>query len=86
MGACERAQIVDPMRLIGVVMGDKHSVEMSDLLAQKLLSKVRGCIDKHTRYALGGETLHHRRTACATIARLGRVTIAPAVIEPRYTC
>ena len=45
----QRAQIVDAVGVVGVLVGDQHAVEPVDLGLEQLLAQIRRAVDQHAR-------------------------------------
>ena len=43
----QRAQIVDAVDVVGVLMGEQHAVEPVDIGVEKLLAQVGRSVDQH---------------------------------------
>jgi hypothetical protein len=59
-------QIIDAMRMVGMVVGNERSIKMRNARPQKLLTQVRPSIDQQ----LGALMLYKDRNASPAIARV----------------
>ncbi len=74
----ERAQIIDAMGVIGMIMREQHGIEMAHIRRKQLLAQIRRCVDQDARSALAGDALHKERAAATAILRVGRIARTPA--------
>src|SRR5690242_15070985 len=74
----QRTKIVNPMRMIGMLVREHNAVEPIHLRGEKLLAQIRRCVDKHTRDAAGAAALEKKRRASAPVLGIGGVAVAPA--------
>jgi hypothetical protein len=77
----KRAEIVDTMDMIGMIMRNDYGVYPVNFCFEQLLSEVRTTIDDE---ALAG-TLKQDRRSESPVARLVGVAFAPAIPDPRNT-
>ncbi len=80
----QRTQIVDAMGLVGVLMGEKHRIDMIDIGVEQLLAQIGRGIDHHPRHAAFALQLGHQRAAPAPVLWVGRVAGAPAECRTRH--
>ena len=83
-GDRQRPQVVDPMGVIGVGVGQQHGVEPGDLRVDQLPAQVRGEIHQHDRLAVRAGAFDERRAAPAQVPGLVRVAGAPALRHARH--
>src|SRR5208337_121096 len=79
----EWPQIVDPMRVVGVRMGDQHAVDMLHLGLDQLFAQVGPGVDQHGRHAGGAVPFDENRAAATAVAWIGRVAGTPPLPDPR---
>ncbi len=79
----ERPQIVDPMRVVGVRVGEQHGVDVPHVRLDQLLAQVRSRVDERGRHAARADALDERRAAAAAVARIGGVARAPPLRDAR---
>src|SRR5208337_739299 len=77
----ERSQIVDPMRVIGVRVGDQYGIDVLDVGLDQLLAQIRSRIDERGRDAVRADAFDERGRAAAAVARIGRVARAPPLLD-----
>src|SRR5690554_4021703 len=77
----DRSQVVDAMRMIGMVVGIKHAVERLETDRKELLPNIRPSVDEDFRGALGTDLLDESRTTSAPVFWIARITAAPIVAE-----
>ena len=73
-----RAQIVDAMGLVGVLMGQKHRVDMVDIGVDQLLAQVGRGVDHDPRHPVLGASLGQQRAAAAAVLGIVGIALAPA--------
>ena len=76
-GEHQRAQIVDAVKLVGMVVGDEDAVQMRGPRIDQLLAHVRRGVDQHRGFAMGRMPPHQDRAAPPPVLRLGRIAGAP---------
>ncbi len=76
----DRAQLVDPVAMVAVVVGDDHAAELADLGGKQLRAKVGPAVDQHP-FAVAFD---QDRGAQPVVARLGGVALAPVIADPRH--
>src|SRR5688500_16138030 len=74
------AQVVDPVAMVGMIMGDDQPVDPADITVEQLLAKVRAAIDQK---GFAGAVEDDRRP-CTAIARLVGVAFAPLIADFRH--
>jgi hypothetical protein len=72
-------QIVDPMTMIGMIMGNDHAIDVGRPGCEQLLAKIRTAIHQQ-RFAAA---LDQNRRARPPVSRFVRVAVAPVVADPR---
>ena len=70
-------QIVDAVRVVGVVVRVEHAIQGLDARIEQLFAKIRGRIDQHGRTAAFGKAIDQQRTAPPPVLRIGRIAGAP---------
>src|SRR3954447_20525980 len=80
----DRAQIVDAVGLVGVLMGQVYRVDVIDICIDQLLAQVGRGIDHDPRGAVRACALDHQRAAAATIFWIVGIASAPAEGRTRY--
>ncbi len=45
----QRAQVVDAVGMVGMLMGDQHAIEPIDLGVEQLLAQIRRAVDQNAR-------------------------------------
>ena len=80
----DRAQIVDAMGLVGMLVGEKHRVDMIDLGIDQLLAQIGRGVDHDPRRALRRRPFDQQRTAAAAVFRIVGIACAPAERGPRH--
>src|SRR6201995_2201301 len=73
-----RAEIVDAMGLVGMLMGEKHRIDVVDLGIDQLLAQVGRGIDHDPRHAPLRSPLDQERAAAAAVSGVVRIAFAPA--------
>jgi hypothetical protein len=73
-----RAEIVDAVGLVGVLMGQEHSIEMIDGGIDQLLAEIGRSIDHDPGRGVGSPALDQQRTAAAAIFGIVGIASAPA--------
>ena len=79
-----RTQIVDAMGLIGMLVGEKHRVDVIDIGVDQLLAQIRRGIDHDPRGAAFRRPLDQQGAAAAAVFRIARIAGAPAQRRPRH--
>ncbi len=74
----DRAQIVDAMGLVGVLVGQKHRVDVVDMGVDQLLAQIGRGVDQDPRHAAIGSPLGQQRAAAAAVFRIVGIAGAPA--------
>ena len=80
----ERPQVVDPMGVVGMRVGDEHAVEAPHVRFDQLFADVGSHVDQHGRHAALADALEEQRAAAAAVQRIGRVAGAPALLDARH--
>ncbi len=83
-GVRHHAQVVDAVRVVGVVMRIEDAVERFAAHAQELLAQIRRGVDQHRGVPLLAETLDQRAAAAAAVLRVGRIAGAPHGADARH--
>ena len=78
----QRAQIVDAVQLVGMVMGHQHAVQMRDARVDQLLAHVRRGVDQHRGLAMLRLPPHQDRAAPPPVLGLGLGSQAPQSPAP----
>ena len=73
-----RTQIVDPVGLVGMLMGQEHRVDVVDVGVDQLLAQIGRGIDHDPRDAVIRCPLGEQRTAAAAVFRIVGIACAPA--------
>src|SRR6516165_4628026 len=80
----QRPHVIDSMRMIRMLMREKDSVEMADILPQQLLTQIRPRIDEHLGPgSVIAEPFDEDGATPAPIFRIFRIASAPALADPR---
>ena len=77
------AQVVDAVRVVGVVVRVDHAVEALDARTQELLAKVRRGVDNDRCHAFRPDLLGQDRAAPAPVLRVVGVAGPPIVADAR---
>src|SRR3954469_11824908 len=72
-----RPQIVDPVNVIAVIVGNNHPMKMADFSVEQLLTKVRAAVDEDMLAA----ALDQDRRTQAPVARLIWIALTPLVAD-----
>ena len=80
----ERPQVVDPMDVVGMRVGDEHAIDAPDVRADQLFADVGPDVDQHRRHTGLAGALEKQRAALAAIQRIGRVAGAPSLLDARH--
>ena len=80
----DRTQIVDAVGLVGVLMGQKHGVDVIDLGIDQLLAQVGRGIDHDPRGAVRAGALDQQRAAAAAVFWIVGIAGAPAERRARH--
>ena len=75
------AQIIDAMRMIGMVVRVEHAVEPGGACIEKLLAKVGRGVDQRRGFSLGPVALDKQRAALAPVLGLGGIASAPMIAD-----
>ena len=76
-GLRDRPQLIDPVTMIAVGVGDDYSLELSHSRCEQLLTKVGPAVDEY----LTAGALHQDRRAQARIARLCGIAFPPLIAD-----
>src|SRR6185312_5092885 len=79
-----RAEIVDAVGLVGMLMGKEHCVDVVDTGVDQLLAQIGRGVDYDPRRAMGARALGHDRAAAAAVLWIGRIAGAPAERRARH--
>src|SRR5688572_11425529 len=77
----DRSQIVDAMRMIGMVVGIKHAVERRETDRKELLPNIRPSVDEDFRSAFRADLLDESRTTSAPVFWIIWIAATPIVAE-----
>jgi len=80
----ERAQVVDAVGVVGVLVGVEHGIEVIDVGCQELLAQVRRSVDQHAGDSSGAAPFDQKRSAPAPVLRITRIAGAPAQGRARH--
>src|SRR4051794_12480954 len=80
----DRAEIVDAVGLVGVLVGQEYRIDVIDVGVDQLLAQVGRGIDHDPRGAVRAGTLDHQRAAAATVFWIVGIAGAPAEGRSRY--
>jgi hypothetical protein len=78
----DRAELVDPMAMIGMVVRDDNGVEIADAGVQQLLADIGPAVDQEP---LSG-ALDQQSAASPAVFRLIGVAFAPVGADPGNAC
>ena len=78
------AEIIDAVRVVGMVVGVEHAVEQADAGVEQLIAAVRRRVDQHVRRPLSALALHEQRAAPPPVLRIGG-SQAPQTLPMRGT-
>jgi len=82
----ERAQIIDPVGVVGVLVGEKDAVEPIDIGIKQLLAQIGRRVDQHAgAAAIVAGTLDQERATAAPVARIGGIACTPAECGTRHS-
>jgi hypothetical protein len=76
----ERAELIDAVDVIGVIVGVDHAIQPADIGVEQLLAEIGGGIDKHRRLALRDQD----RGPPAPIAGVFGVARPPPAADHRH--
>ncbi len=79
-----RAQIVDAMGLVGMLVGEEHRIETVDFGVDQLLAQIGRGVDHDAGDAVAGTLLHQQRTAAAAVFGIVGIAAAPAERRARH--
>ena len=79
-----RAQIVDAVGLVGMLVGQEHRVEVIDFGVDQLLAQIRRGVDHDARDALARRALDQQRAAAAAVFGIVGIAAAPAERRARH--
>ena len=80
----ERAEVVDTVSMVGMLVGVEDAVEPIDLGVEELLAQLGRRVDQHPREpAAVAAPLNEQRGAPAAVLRIVRIAHAPAQRRPR---
>src|SRR5690606_33192412 len=72
------------VRVVGMIMCEEYAVDGADLGVQKLLAKIGWCIHEDPCPPAARNALDECCAAAPAILRVGGITGAPVVAEPRH--
>ncbi len=78
------AQIVDAVRMIGVVVGIEHAIDPTCARVKQLLAKVRRGIDQDRGLTARAVAFDQQRAAPAPILRILGIACTPMIADPRH--
>ena len=78
--AVDRSQIVDPVQMVRMGVGEEHGVETTGPGVEELLAHVRRCIYEERRRAF----LHEDRDSAPPVFRLAGIAVSPLVADQRH--
>ena len=81
----EHPQVIDAVRMVGVIVREEDAVDGRDLGVEELLANVRRRIDEHPGAIAPGDPLDEGGTASTAVLRIVRIAAAPMRAEARYT-
>ena len=80
----DRAQIVDAVGLVGVLMGQEHRIDVIDIGVDQLLAQIGRGVDHDPRGAVRARALDQQRAAAAAVFRIVGIAGAPAERRARH--
>lgn len=75
----DRAQLVDAVAMVGVIVGDDHRVDVANAGVEQLASKIGPAIDQQAFPA----AIDQQSAAASPVARFVGIAIAPLRSDPR---
>ena len=78
------AQVVDPMGLVGVFVGQEHRIDVIDIGVDQLLAQVGRGVDHDPRGALARCLLDQQRAAAASVFGVIGIAGTPSERGPRH--
>jgi hypothetical protein len=72
------AEVIDPMSLVGVLMGQKHRVDVIDIGVDQLLAQIGRSVDHDPRYTIIAGPFREQRAAASAVFRIVGITGSPA--------
>ena len=76
-----RANVVDAVHVVGVIVGEQHGVDAIDAARDELQPQLGRRVDQQARSAIG---LDHRADAGAAVARIGRAADGAVAADLRH--
>src|SRR5271170_2805768 len=83
-GDHERAQIIDPMRMVRVRMRHEDAVETSHAGVDQLQAQVRRSVDQHQGPAVGARFFQQGRAAATAVAGICGIAGPPSLRDARH--
>jgi len=80
----QRAEVVDAVGMIGMRMGEEHSVKPIHLRRKQLLAQVRRRIHQHLGGARPIATLHQERSPAPAVLGVVRIAVPPSERRARH--
>src|SRR5690606_28192650 len=82
----QHAQVINAMRMVGMLMGKEHGVDPIDIGVEQLLAHIRSGVDQDSRWLFNAfrPTFNQQRTAPAAISRFLRIAGAPVIADARH--
>jgi hypothetical protein len=71
--------------MIGMFMSEQDAIELCDIDVEKLFAEIGRSIDQYSCAALWSDPLDQQRAAAATVFRIIRITIPPALAYARHS-
>ena len=80
----DRTEIVDPVGLVGMLMGQEHRIDMIDIGVDQLLAQIGRGVDDDPRRPLLRRPLGEQGAAAAAVFRIAGIAGAPAERGTRH--
>ncbi len=80
----DHAQIIDAVRVVGMVVGIEHAVDPPDAEIEKLLAQIGRRIDQNARRAGLANLLHQDRASPAPVLGVVGIASAPMIADARH--
>jgi len=81
----EDAEVVDAMRVVGMLVRVEHGLDAIDVMAQELLAQVAASIDDDAgRCAVARTSFDQQGAAAAAVPGIGRIADAPIAADARH--
>ena len=82
----QRPQVIDPVRVVGVLMRDENAIDPVNVGIEKLHAQVRSAIHQHARaQVIAARAFDQQRTTPPSVLRVVRIAFAPAKRDARNT-